>query len=206
MLKQATLVPRSFVNLLRRISSSQENMLTLIHRHTKNIRKGKKSIAISDVQSGWVVADVKPLRGYSPSLSLPDLAVQYNKGDRCTYSLSVHLVLVTQDCSKVISPDILNRLHKVFTSICKKWNTNLTDLSGELDYVRLVIDFPPNVEISKLVDNLKAVSSKVICKEFATIINETNCKSGLWAGAYFVASCGGVTADQVKSYVEQQRS
>jgi putative transposase len=179
-------------------------MLTLIHRHTKNTHKGKKSHSIRDVQSGWVVADVKPLRGYSPSL--PDLAVQYSKGDRYTYSLNIHLVLVTQDCSKVISPEILNLLQEVFKRTCKKWNTNLIGLSGEPDYVRLVIDFPPNVEISKLVDNLKAVSSKVICKEFASITSKANGKSVLWASNCFVASCGGVTAEQVKSYVEQQRS
>lgn len=179
-------------------------MLTLIHRYAKNTRKGKKSYVTRDVQSGWVAADVKPLRDYSQSL--PDLAVQYSKGERCNYSLSIHLVLGTQNYSKVISPEILNRLYEVFKSTCKKWNTKLTDLSGELDYVRLAIDFPPNVEIGKLVDNLKVVSSKVICKEFAAIINESHCESGLWAGAYFVASCGGVTDEQVKSYVERQRS
>jgi putative transposase len=118
-----------------------------------------------------------------------------SKGEMYTDSLNIHLVLVTQDRSKVISPDILNRLQEVFKSTCKKWNTNLISLSGESAHVRLVIDFPPNVEIGKLVDNLKAVSSKVICKEFATIINETNCKSGLWEGGYFVDSCGRVTAD-----------
>jgi putative transposase len=179
-------------------------MLTLIHRHVKNTRKGENSAATLDVQSDWAMDEVKPLRGYSPSGS--DLAVQYRKGDRCTYSLSIHVVLVIKDCSKVINQEILNRLYRVFKNTCKKWNTSLTSLSGELDYVRLVIDFPPNVEIGKLIDNLKAVSSKVICKEFSSIINETNCSSGLWAGAYFVVSCDGVTTDQVKSYVERQRS
>jgi len=28
----------------------------------------------------------------------------------------------------------------------------------------------------------------------------------LWTGAYFVASCGGVTIDQLKKYVENQDS
>ncbi|CCI19686.1 hypothetical protein MICAF_5350003 [Microcystis aeruginosa PCC 9807] len=31
-------------------------------------------------------------------------------------------------------------------------------------------------------------------------------KRVLWTGAYFVASCGGVTIDQLKKYVENQDS
>jgi putative transposase len=29
-------------------------------------------------------------------------------------------------------------------------------------------------------------------------------KPNFWTGAYFVASCGGVTIDQLKKYVEKQ--
>nr|WP_307731580.1 transposase [Microseira wollei] len=38
----------------------------------------------------------------------------------------------------------------------------LTDFNGESDHVHLIIDFPPDVEISKLVNNLKTVSSRLI--------------------------------------------
>jgi putative transposase len=129
--------------------------------------------------------------------------VQYNKGYRCVYSLNIHLVLVTKYRRKVINQEILNRLHEIFTSTCEKWHTKLTDFNGEADHVHLVIDFPPDVEISKLVNNLKTVSSRLIRKEFATVVNQYN-KPAFWTGAYFVASCGGVTIEQVKRYVENQ--
>jgi putative transposase len=129
--------------------------------------------------------------------------VQYNKGYRCVYSLNIHLVLVTKYRRKVINQEILNRLHEIFTSTCEKWNTKLTDFNGESDHVHLVIDFPPDVEISKLVNNLKTVSSRLIRKEFATVVNQYH-KPVFWTGAYFVASCGGVTIEQVKRYVENQ--
>lgn len=31
-------------------------------------------------------------------------------------------------------------------------------------------------------------------------------KPMLWTGSYFVASCGGVTVEQLKQYVQQQQS
>jgi putative transposase len=130
--------------------------------------------------------------------------MSYNKGYRCLYLLNIHLVLVTKYRKKVIDKAILNRLQEIFASTCKKWDSNLTDFNGESDHVHLVIDFPPDVEISKLVNNLKTVSSRLIRKEFASQINQVYQKPVFWTGAYFVASCGGVTVDQVKKYVENQ--
>ncbi len=132
--------------------------------------------------------------------------MQYNKGYRCVYSLNIHLVLVTKYRRKVINQSILNRLHEIFANTCSKWNAKLTDFNGESDHVHLVIDFPPDVEISKLVNNLKTVSSRLIRKEFAEIINKVYTKPVFWTGAYFVASCGGVTVQQVKQYVDMQTS
>ncbi len=55
-----------------------------------------------------------------------------------------------------------------------------------------------------LVNNLKTISSRLIRKEFAGIVNLIYSKPAFWTGAYFVASCGGVTVEQVRKYVENQ--
>jgi putative transposase len=130
--------------------------------------------------------------------------MSYNKGYRCVYSLNIHLVLVTKYRKKIIDKAILNRLQEIFTNTCEKWGSKLTDFNGEPDHVHLVIDFPPDVEISKLVNNLKTVSSRLIRKEFANVVNRVYSKPVFWTGVYFVASCGGVTVEQVRKYVENQ--
>jgi putative transposase len=130
--------------------------------------------------------------------------MNYNKGYRCVYLLNIHLVLVTKYRKKVINQAILARLKEILSSTCDKWGSKLTDFNGESDHVHLIIDFPPDVEISKLVNNLKTVSSRLIRKEFAESINKVYSKPVFWTGAYFVASCGSVTIEQVKKYVENQ--
>jgi putative transposase len=130
--------------------------------------------------------------------------MSYNKGYRCLYSLNIHLVLVTKYRRKVINKEILQRLHEILASTCTKWSSTLTDFNGEADHVHLVIDFPPDVEISKFVNNLKTVSSRLIRKEFAAQINLIYSKPVFWTGAYFVATCGGVTIEHIKQYVENQ--
>jgi putative transposase len=57
-----------------------------------------------------------------------------------------------------------------------------------------------------LVNNLKTVSSRLIRKDFGPELEQVYSKPVFWSGAYFVASCGGVTIEQLKTYVEQQHS
>ena len=132
--------------------------------------------------------------------------MQYNVGHRSVYSLNIHLVLVTKYRRNVITAVMLTRLHEIFQETCTKWRSTLTDFNGETDHVHLVIDYPPDVEVSKLVNNLKTVSSRLIRKDFAEELNRVYNKPVFWTGAYFVASCGGVTVEQIKAYVEKQQS
>ncbi len=130
--------------------------------------------------------------------------VTYTKGNRSVFSLNIHLVLVTKYRRKVITADILRRLNEIFDATCTKWRCTLKEFNGEVDHVHLVISFPPDVQVSTLVGNLKTVSSRLIRKEFADWISQFYKKPVFWSGAYFVASCGGVTLDHLKSYVEKQ--
>jgi putative transposase len=54
---------------------------------------------------------------------------------------------------------------------------------------------------------LKTVSSRLIRKEYPELAQQYFYgKPYFWTGAYFVASCGGVTVEQLKAYVEKQAS
>ena len=128
------------------------------------------------------------------------------KGFRNVYDLNIHLVLVTKYRKKVITKPILNRLSEIFAATCSKWRCEVLEFNGELDHVHLLINFPPDVEVSKLVNNLKTVSSRLIRKDFLEQLAQVYSKPVFWSGAYFVASCGGITIEQLKTYVEHQHS
>jgi putative transposase len=129
----------------------------------------------------------------------------YQKGWRSVYSLTAHLVFVTKYRRKVINSAILSRLNEIFKDTLKKWDSQLVELNGEPDHVHLLISYPPQTQLSKLIANLKTVSSRLIRKEFSTQVNKFYYQPVFWTGAYFVASCGGVTVEQLKRYVENQR-
>ena len=79
----------------------------------------------------------------------------YNIGHRAVYSLNIHLVFVTKYRRKVINQEMLKRLQEIFENTCTKWRSKVTEFNAESDHVHLVISYPPDVEVSKLVDLLQ---------------------------------------------------
>ncbi|MDJ0519081.1 MAG: IS200/IS605 family transposase [Okeania sp. SIO2F4] len=132
------------------------------------------------------------------------MSSNYNKGFRSVYSLTAHVVFVTKYRKKVITSEILQQLNNIFDETCKKWECELVEFNGEVDHVHLLIAFNPKVQLSKFIANLKTVSSRLIRRDFADYLARFYRKPLLWTGSYFVASCGGVTIEQLKQYVEHQ--
>ena len=129
----------------------------------------------------------------------------YHHVNRSVYKLTVHLVLVTKYRKKAISKPVLNRLHEIFTDTLQKWGCHLREFNGESDHIHALIDLKPDLNLSQLIANLKTVSSRLIRKDFPELQTKFFYnKPNFWTGAYFVASCGGVTIDQLKKYVEKQ--
>lgn len=132
------------------------------------------------------------------------MATSYEKGFRSVYSLTAHIVFVTKYRKKVVSKPIHEKLATIFKSACSKWNVTLLEFNGEVDHVHLLVGYHPQVELSKFIANLKTVSSRLIRKDFSEELSQVYRKPVFWTGSYFVASCGSVTIEQLKQYVEQQ--
>jgi putative transposase len=128
----------------------------------------------------------------------------YRSSARSTSDLKAHLVLVTKYRRKVISPVILARLTEVVNSLCYKWGCEVIEFNGESDHVHLLFSYYPQLQLSKFVNNLKSVTSYHIRKEFATEVKRFYWKPVFWNSAYFIASCGGVTVEVLKRYVQEQ--
>ena len=132
------------------------------------------------------------------------MSTAYNKGFRSVYSLTAHIVFVTKYRKKLINQALLSRLSEIFAATCQKWECELLEFNGEADHVHLLICYHPQVELSKFIANLKTVSSRLIRKDFTAYLATYYRKPVFWTGSYFVASCGGVTVEQLKLYVEKQ--
>ncbi|AFZ37945.1 transposase IS200-family protein [Stanieria cyanosphaera PCC 7437] len=135
------------------------------------------------------------------------MKTSYYKTRRATYNLTVHLVLVTKYRRQVLTSEMLSNLEASFKSVLEKWDAKLIEFNGEADHIHVLISYPPHKLLSGLISNLKSTSCKNLWKDYQQELAKTYWGGKkLWTGAYFVASCGGVTIEQLKKYVQNQDS
>jgi putative transposase len=79
-------------------------------------------------------------------------------------------------------------------------------LDGETDHIHLLFQYYPQLSLPKFVGNVKSVTSRRLRAEFADTIARHYRQAVLWNESYFIASCGGVTVSQLKTYVEGQNT
>ena len=92
--------------------------------------------------------------------------------------MHVHLVFVTKYRREVFTKEILDALHPIFSSVCRDFEADLVEFDGEDDHVHLLVNYPPKVTVSKLVNSLKGVSSHLIRKR-----DYPSIRKKLWGGA-----------------------
>jgi len=131
---------------------------------------------------------------------------KYRSSHRSVFNLTVHMVFVTKYRRQVINAEMLQELEGIFKSVLKAWNCQLIEFNGEKDHVHLLVSFPPQKRLSDLVGNLKATASKAMWKQFEPILSTVYSKKVFWAASYFISSCGGVSVETLKQYVQNQDS
>ena len=105
---------------------------------------------------------------------------------------------------KVFTGASLADLRSIFASVCEDFEASLIEMDGEDDHVHLLVNYPPKVAVSVLVNSLKGVSSRLLRQQRPDIVRRY-WKNVLWSPSYFAASCGGAPLDIIRRYVEQQR-
>ena len=127
-------------------------------------------------------------------------------GRHCVFLVHVHLVFVTKYRHEVFTKEIIDDLRPMFASVCKDFEAELMEFDGEGDHVHLLVNYPPKVSVSNLVNSLKGVSSRMIRKKNYPSIRKKLWGGALWSPSYFAGSCGGAPIAVVRQYIEQQQT
>ena len=132
--------------------------------------------------------------------------MEIRTGRHCVFLMHVHLVFVTKYRRKVFTKQILDDLRSIFSGVCRSFEAELIEFEGEGDHVHLLVNNPPKVQISKLVNSLKTASSRVIRKKGYPTVQKALWRGALWSPSYFAGSCGGAPLEVVKKYIQAQES
>ena len=132
-------------------------------------------------------------------------ASDIRRGRSCVSALHVHLVFVAKYRRKVFDGPAIEALREIFGKVCADFGAELRACDGEDDHVHLLVQYPPKVSVSALVNSLKGVSSRLL-RQRRPEIARRYWKGVLWSPSYFAASCGGAPLSIIRQYVEQQRT
>ena len=106
----------------------------------------------------------------------------------------------------MFTKEILDDLRPILSSVCADFESELVEFDGEEDHVHLLVNYPPKVAVSTLVNSLKGVSSRMIRQKRYPSITTKLWGGALWSPSYFAGSCGGAPISVIRQYIEQQQT
>ncbi|MGY4098572.1 IS200/IS605 family transposase [Nocardia sp. R16R-3T] len=126
-------------------------------------------------------------------------------GRHCVFVLHAHLVFVTKYRHRVFTDRHLARMEEIMRAVCTDFECELVEFNGETNHVHLLVNFPPKVALSRLVNSLKGVSSRRMRQEFPDLVHHYWRAQRLWSGSYFAGSVDGAPTSVLRQYIEQQQ-
>lgn len=125
------------------------------------------------------------------------------RGRTCVFALHAHLVFVTKYRKNIFTKPHIETLRHVFQNVCNDFDVQLVEIDGERDHIHLLVNYPPKIALSRLINSSKGVSSRMLKKEFPEIV-QNYWGNALWSPSYFASSCGGAPLEIVKQHIRQQ--
>ena len=114
------------------------------------------------------------------------------------------LVFLTRYRHPVFTARHLGRTEKIMRAVCTDFETGLAEFNGETSHVHLLVNFPPKLALSRLVNSLKGLSSRRLRQEFPELRRHHWKANRLWSGSYFAGPVGGAPISVLRQYIEQQ--
>lgn len=93
--------------------------------------------------------------------------ISYRRGRHSVTLIYAHLVFVTKYRKKILKSEHIDAMAEICKGVARKMDFQLLEINGEADHVHLLIEYPPKLSVSQIVNSLKGVSSRMLRKEFA---------------------------------------
>lgn len=133
--------------------------------------------------------------------------MELNSNRHSVYRLQFHLVVVTKYKLKVINQQMNARLKELAYRVFEEcWGLKIIEIEIESDHIHILFESNPQTDLSKLVNNFKTVSSRMLRKEFSEYLDKFYQKPYLWANSYCLLSVGEASIEVIRKYIENQEA
>lgn len=131
----------------------------------------------------------------------------FRAGRHVVHRLHAHLVFTTKYRRGAIHTGrVRDLLREVMTSVAIDVGAEIDTIEADGDHVHILVSYPPQLALSRLVNALKGVSSRRLRQQGWPEVSRVLWGEAFWSPSYCVVSCGGAPLDIIRSYVENQNS
>lgn len=129
------------------------------------------------------------------------MSTRLRKERHSVSDLKIHLVCVTKYRRLILTAESLAVIEKSFAEVAKKMDFQILEFNGEPDHIHALVEFPPKLSVSQIVNALKGVSSR---RYGQAGYPKPYGKDALWSPSYFTSTVGGAPLDVLKRYIKNQ--
>ena len=122
----------------------------------------------------------------------------------CVYNVNYHIVWCTKYRRKVIYGDVEQYLRHILAAEAGTMDIIVAAEEVMPDHVHLFVTAHPKLSPSRIVNQLKGVTSRMLFLRFP-YLKRRFWREHLWNPSYYIGTCGDVSKDVVQRYIEMQK-
>ena len=128
---------------------------------------------------------------------------KYRLGAHTKTDLKVHVVWLPKYRKPVLTGEVAVRVRDLIRQIAAEHE--LENVSGKVarDHIHVFLSYRPNQDVSRIMQWLKGISSRVLFQEFPHLRKRLWGRH-FWARGYLAVSSGTITDEMIKEYIEEQ--
>lgn len=130
------------------------------------------------------------------------MAQRWTYSSSTVYNLGYHLIWCPKYRRKVLVEDVKRRLEELLREKAKTIDVAIETLEIMPDHLHLFVKSPPTASPHWIVQQLKGYTSRIMRLEFPRLKRMPT----LWTRSYYAESCGHISEDTVKKYIEEQKN
>ena len=128
---------------------------------------------------------------------------RYRLGAHTKTDLKVHLIWIPKYRKKVLTGEVAIRTRDILRQVAMEHELDVISGKVASDHVHMFIGYRPTQNVSKIVQWLKGVSSRILLQEFRHLKRQFWGKH-FWARGYLAVSSGNITDEMIEKYIEEQ--
>ena len=128
---------------------------------------------------------------------------RYTVGAHTKTDLKVQLIWIPQYRKGVLTGQVAIRTRDILRQIALEHELDIITGKVSRDHVHMFLAYRPTQSISKIVQWLKGISSRVLLSEFPHLRKQFWGRH-VWARGYLAVSSGNLTDELIQQYIDEQ--